>query len=355
VQSITVSSTAVQGVLPRPSFNPAGAVTGIGSLPLKSVSAAIQSIVEFSPEIPFWPQLPQLSEREIAIGQELNFISAYIEPRGTGYGYQVKEGLIDSVVEALHSSNGELTQANAAGFFAFETALSSDLFGQPLAVKGQTEGPMTLSAYLFHKGRPFLSDPALFSSVAFHVSQLICWQFERLSSAGVPVILFVDEPALYLEETGVSEDQRLSALSAILDDARTREAYAGLHCCAARPFERMFRVKPDILSFDAHEGLESFFAHPHAIDFVNQGGIVAYGLIPTKAISRCNGCGTDIHPLAGSGLPQWGSAEACATSNDHSNLRTRAARSHFCPRVLQRRPRCPQTGAESCRRTGRVF
>jgi hypothetical protein len=185
-------------------------------------------------------------------------------------------------VEALHSSSGELTQANAAGFFAFEAALSSALFGQPLAVKGQIEGPMTLSAYLFHKGRPFLSDPALFSSVAFHVSQLICWQFERLRSAGVPVILFVDEPALCLEETGVSEDQRLSALSAILDDARTRGANIGLHCCAARPFERMLRVKPDILSFDAHEGLESFFAHPHAIDFVNQGGIVAYGLIPTK-------------------------------------------------------------------------
>jgi len=43
-------------------FVPA-AVTGIGNLPLTSVASAIQSLAEFSPEVPFWPQLPQLSER----------------------------------------------------------------------------------------------------------------------------------------------------------------------------------------------------------------------------------------------------------------------------------------------------
>ena len=110
--------------------------------------------------------------------------------------------------------------------------------------QGADRGPITLPAYLFHKGRPFLSDPALFSAVA-------------------SVLLFVDEPALCLDApvaNAVSEEQRLNALAATLEDARIRGAYAGLHCCAARPFERMCRVKPDIISFDAHEGLEIFFA-----------------------------------------------------------------------------------------------
>src|ERR1700758_4349728 len=159
------------------------------------------------------------------------------------------------------------------------------LFGPCLAVKGHIEVPIPLSAYLFHKGRPFLSDPALFSSLAIHVSQLVCWQIDRLRAFGVPVVLFVDEPALSLEVPGlteVSEAQRLSALGAIFDDARARGAYIGLHCCAAHPFDRMLRTMPDILSFDAHEELEAFLAHPQSIDFVNQGGTVAYGLIPTK-------------------------------------------------------------------------
>jgi hypothetical protein len=208
-----------------------------------------------------------------------------IEPRNEGYGYQVKEGRLDSVLEILHRSSGELTPANAAGFGAFEEALSSGLFRSAVAVKGQIEGPITLSAYLFHRGRPFLSDPALFAAIAFHVSQTICWQIERLKSAGLPVLLFVDEPALCLEvpvTNVVSEEKRLNALAVTLEDARVRGAYAGLHCCAARPFERMCRAKPDIISFDAHEGLDLFFADWHALDFVHHGGTVAYGIVPTR-------------------------------------------------------------------------
>ena len=269
----------------RMPFIPAGAVTGIGSLPLISVASAIQAVAEFSAEVPFWPQLPQLSERESIIGQGLGSVKDHLEPRSEGYGYQVKEGRIDSVLEVLHRSGGELTPENALGFWAFEKALSSGTFDSAVAVKGQIEGPITLSAYLFHRGRPFLSDPALFSATAFHVSQIICWQIDRLKAAGLPVLLFVDEPALCLETDGatsVSEDRMLGALAVILEDARIRGAYAGLHCCAARPLERMRRVKPDILSFDAHEGLDLFFSDSHALDFVHKGGLVAYGIVPTR-------------------------------------------------------------------------
>jgi hypothetical protein len=281
----TVRSTADTSHTTRMPFVPAGAVTGVGSLPLTSVTSAIHSVIEFSPEVPFWPQLPQLSKREGVIGQGLGLVADLIEPRNEGYGYQVKQGRIDLLLEILHRSSGELTPANAAGFGAFEDALSSGLFKSAVAVKGQIEGPITLSSYLFHQGRPFLSDPALFAAIAFHVSQMICWQIDRLKAASLPVLLFVDEPALCLEvpmANAVSEEQRISALAVTLEDARVRGAYAGLHCCAARPFERMCRAKPDILSFDAHEGLDLFFADSHALDFARRGGTVAYGIVPTR-------------------------------------------------------------------------
>jgi hypothetical protein len=270
----------------RKSFAPAGAVTGIGSLPLTSVSAAIDAVAQFSPEIPFWPQLPQLAESEGAIIQGFGCLADLIEPRREGYGYQVKPRQIDAVLERLHRSDGSFGEENAAGFTAFEQALSCRRFNSASAVKGQIEGPITLSAYLFHRDKPFLSDPALFAAVTFHVSQMISWQIERLEVAALPLLLFIDEPALCLDEglaNAVSEEDRLNALSATLEHARIRGAYAGLHCCAARPFERMHKVKPDILSFDADEGLDLFFADWHALNFVQQGGIVAYGLVPTRS------------------------------------------------------------------------
>src|SRR5579864_6762208 len=280
-----VHTTTIKSPTGRMPFVAAGAVTGIGSLPLTSVTSAVRAVAEFSPEVPFWPQLPQLSQQESIVGQGLGVVENLLAPRNEGYGYQVKAGQLDSVLEILHRSSGELTPANAAGFGAFEQALSSGLFPSAVAVKGQIEGPITLSAYLFRKGRPFLSDPTLFAAVAFHVSQIIAWQIDRLKSWGLPVLLFVDEPALCLEAAGanaVSDEQRLNALAATIEGVRLRGAYAGLHCCAARPFERMCRVKPDILSFDAHEGLDLFFADWHALDFVNKGGMVAYGIVPTR-------------------------------------------------------------------------
>jgi hypothetical protein len=247
-----------------------------------TTAAAIEAVAALSPEIPFWPQLPRLSDAEQAVAQGLSVLSGLIEPRLYGYGYRVKEGRIDSALERLHRSDGELMAVNASGFGALEEGLARGFFPFATAVKGQIEGPVTLAACLFYKDRPFLADPALFSAIAFHVSQMICWQVDRLKATGRPVLLFVDEPALCLETpSAVSEEKRLNALAVTLDDARARGAVAGLHCCAARPFTRMCRAKPDILSFDAHEWLEAFFADRDALAFARGGGTVAYGLIPT--------------------------------------------------------------------------
>src|SRR5437879_10699385 len=115
-----VQPTAIRSHTSRMPFVAAGAVTGIGSLPLTAATSAIRSVAEFSPEVPFWPQMPQLSERESIVGQGLAIVEDLIEPRNEGYGYQVKKGRLDSVLEILHRRSGELTSVNAAGFGAFE-------------------------------------------------------------------------------------------------------------------------------------------------------------------------------------------------------------------------------------------
>lgn len=263
----------------------AGAVTGIGSLPFLSAEETVRAVAGFCPEVPFWPQLPRLSEAEGVIGQGLGVLEGMVESRPGGYGYQVKPGKIDSVVDALHNSTGCLTSGNAVGFPAFEAALRQGSFASASALKGQIEGPITLATYLFYRDRPFLADASLFSAVAFHIAQIVCWQIQRLSAFGLPVLMFLDEPALCLDDAaprGISQERRLSALCAIFRDIRSRGAFGGLHCCADRTFDRMCAAMPDILSFDAHQGLEQFFCNRQAIEFLENGGWVAYGMIPTS-------------------------------------------------------------------------
>jgi len=161
---------------------------------------------------------------------------------------------------ALSSRKSHLRGQPETATCTVELLLRPVALAKRLPSRGQVSGPITLSAYLIHQDRTFLSDPTLFAAVAFHVSQVICWQIDQLRSAGQPILLFVDEPALCAPSANaVSEETRLSALAATLEDARVRGAHAGLHCCAACPFERMLRAKPHVLSFDAHERLESFF------------------------------------------------------------------------------------------------
>ena len=91
----------------------------------RAVKSAIEAVAEFSPEVPYWPQLPRLSERESIIGQGLGIMADLVDPRSEGYGFEVRDGRIDSVMEALHKSSGNLTPENAAGFHAFEAAMGS--------------------------------------------------------------------------------------------------------------------------------------------------------------------------------------------------------------------------------------
>jgi len=62
-----------------------------------------------------------------------------------------------------------------------------------------------------------------------------------------------------------------------------------VHTCATLPnggipIAGLCQVRPDIISFDAHHGLEAFCAEPSAQAFLRAGGIVAFGAIPTWPI-----------------------------------------------------------------------
>ena len=85
------------------------------------------------------------------------------------------------------------------------------MFGSALAIKGQIEGPITLATYLFYRDRAFLSDASLFAAMVFHIAQIGCWQIDRLKAFGLPVLIFVDEPALCLDEAvsnSISQERR---------------------------------------------------------------------------------------------------------------------------------------------------
>lgn len=257
-----------------------GAVTGLGSLPMKDPAHAIRMIAEASPELPFWPQLPQRDEKETMIRQGMGLLEDLMEPRANGLGFRIQPNHLNTVAHRLESAIGMLDSAHAVGFSAFESAIAGGLFPSAMAVKGQVTGPLSLCTYLYAGEQPFLTSHVLFEAVTEYVARIAQWQIGRLVRRGHRVLLFVDEPALSLHPSAASHDP-IPALELIFERIRKSGALAGLHCCARNPFDLMFRAQPDILSFDSHQWLEEFVAMPEFPDFLADGGMVAYGIVPT--------------------------------------------------------------------------
>ena len=249
---------------------------------------AVQFVEQVCPVIPFWPELPRRSPETRSVEQTFGAFADLLRPRLDRYGYEVVPGQLAALLERLQQSPARLEPTRSAGFFAFEQAMAAGRFRHAVAVKGQVIGPLTLAWQLFAAGRPLITQPAYLAALGRYLTRLAQWQIDRLAQWGKPVLLFVDEPCLAL--VPAPGDTTNEAMVAVLHDMlaalRRPGVLLGVHTCARLSpggvaLTALGQARPDIVSFDAYQGLEVFCADPAAQDFLRTGGWVACGLVPT--------------------------------------------------------------------------
>jgi hypothetical protein len=258
-------------------FLPQGQVTGIGSLPHHNPEDAVRFVAENSPMIPFWPQLPQRSDDEMMLPQMLTPLQKIMQRHSTAR-FDIPVDQLNDFRRQLREVNAILDETSAAGFYAFERACQSKVFVQATALKGQITGPITLAHCLFVDGKPLAMLPEVLSEFTDYLRRLGVWQIQRLRQFNKSVLLFIDEPALTL---GTHSPPSLASLQTLVGSLRSAGAYVGIHCCASDLPDLICRVKPDIISFDAHQGLEVFLSNNEVRTFVDAGGWLALGMVPT--------------------------------------------------------------------------
>lgn len=256
---------------------PRGAVTGIGSLPHRDAQAAVRFIADHSPEIPFWPQLPQRSPDENMIAQVLAPVMDLLTPRGVAQ-FEIPNGKIGEFRARLRECDAELSPSSAAGFFAFEQALQAGAFADAQMLKGQLTGPITLSNCLWYKGRPLSQLREAQIELTAYLCRLGKWQSARLEQFDKPVLIFVDEPALGAD---VLIGEGILPLQCVVQALREAGAWVGIHCCASDTPTALCAARPDLISFDAHLNLETFLTAPEILEYVRAGGCLGFGLVPT--------------------------------------------------------------------------
>jgi len=155
-------------------------------------------------------------------------------------------------------------------------------------VKGQLIGPLTLAWQLSAEGIPLVTQPVYRAAIGRYLGRLAHWQIDRLAQWGKPVLFFLDEPclALALSSSEPTHEGLVAVLHDLLDTLRRPGVLLGVHTCARLSpdgvaIAALGQVRPDIIAFDAYQGLEVFCADPAAQDFLRAGGRVACGLVPT--------------------------------------------------------------------------
>jgi hypothetical protein len=200
--------------------------------------------------------------------------------------YTVYLSILEGDIESL--SLFAMPQDSATGFYAFIEDLEKNGPGPACYLKGQIVGPLTTGLYLTDQhDRPAYYNPHLRDLLVKTVALQARWQAEILSRFGLPVLIFIDDPAIgsWGNATYITLDRGeiindIREVSAAINEGG---ALSGLHTCARADWSLCMDAGICILSYDAYEYFDSLASYSSLLkNFLETGGVLAWGLVPTS-------------------------------------------------------------------------
>ena len=282
-------------------FEPRGLATGIGSMPGTDPAGALAVIKEFLTDIPHWPQLPNRGSQEHFINQYLNPLvkTGLITVEGDRVYFDTgrpgwPDGLTHFYSLYLACEAGEpgaleefaFPRAAAAGFYAFLEEMEKGT-GQARYLKGHVVGPLSVAFNLKdQRGRFAYYDEQLRDLIIKTVAMHAAWQAGALRRFGLPVLIFVDDPAIsaYGQPAFITVTREMikSNLKEIFDAIHRSGAAAGVHSCDAIDWSILFESDLEVVSFDAYNYFLSVVPFVSSLkEFLARGGSLAWGIVPT--------------------------------------------------------------------------
>jgi hypothetical protein len=284
------------------SFKPECLPVLIGSLPMDDHQQAGKVVLEYTPEIPLWVQLPFFKQEGMITqflpgmpGLSTNGNKTVIDTSSMTFESEILEfyEAYMSVSEGqtpLEDSIFAMSSSAAPGFFTLMENLSK-ANNSLTAVKGQITGPFTFSTGLNdEKGKAIFYNDQLRDAAIKLLAMKARWQTRKLSQVSKSVMIFFDEPAL----TGfgssafisISREEIFRCFEEVFEAVHSEGGLAGVHVCANADWSLILESSADIVSFDAYEYFDTFILYSEQIKtFLDSGKILAWGIVPTLDMS----------------------------------------------------------------------
>jgi len=261
---------------------------GIGSLPYKDPFKASETVLNYFPDSPCWPQLPSRDFREGMLSQFTEGMPGVVIDKERTYFHSPFNPAPEWEKFYEASSEGHLDDFTigkeyASGFYAFLELLKAR---RPLLVKGQITGPITFGLGVSDEKKiPILYDPNLKEMFLKITASKARWQEKKLREAvhGADTMIFFDEPLLSgygSISMNVGKEEIIECLNRVISSL---EGLSGIHICGATDWSVIMETKIKVIHFDAYRFFPNMLAYASELKrFFLNGGILAWGIVPAE-------------------------------------------------------------------------
>jgi len=266
--------------------------TGIGSVPFTDPKKACRIIFDNLKNIPFWPQLPKKSYLENMYVQFAEKFPGLVVDEADKNVYVDTTGVAETIEEFYGKYiEGDLeffsiSRSHAEGLYEFLECLENS--GQKFNfLKGQTTGPISFALTVTDQNKKsVIYDKDLFEVLTKMLVMRSRWQIRKLKKYAPNVVFFIDEP--YLVSIGssfvnINIEEAFKKLDELISAVKKEGALCGIHCCGNTDWSLLLKRDIDIINFDAYNFGKEFSLYAADIkNYVNRGGTIAWGIVPSS-------------------------------------------------------------------------
>jgi len=287
--------------------------TAVGSLPHTNPEKAMDLVFECFPDIPVIGQLANVNQKEDMMSQYNENIPGivfdeednrwYLDQESEDFYEKLEEFFLD-YESIVNEGNFELLEKYAVSEEHCSTLpifLKKIAETKPQFVKGQITGPFTYTTSLVDREKKCVFYDDIAKEIALKGLTLkalwLIQKYKEVSPDSKPII-FMDEPSISQYGTSafitVKKQDVINCLSEIASVLQKNGALVGIHCCGKSDWSLITESGVDILNFDGFYFGESLGLFSKEIsEFLNNGGKIAWGIIPTLDVDALNSATAD--------------------------------------------------------------
>ena len=285
----------------------------IGSLPHNDVLSAMNLIKKNFCEIPFVPQLINLSKNEDMIVQFLEGLPTFNSQNGKNFVLDIEneefvgglEEFLTDYEEIISDPNSpilekyKISENYSHSFKSFENLIRDT---KPKYAKAQIVGPFTLLTTLTDKNGNYAIYEETYKEIIVKLLTLkALWQIKHIRKANpdtIPII-FMDEPTISQLGTcaylTIDISNVIEIITEISDYIKENSGISAVHCCGKFDWDVLTKTNVDIIDFDAYSFSEHIgIYHTHIDGFLKKGGKIGWGIVPTLDEQILSELNTDV-------------------------------------------------------------